>query len=80
MRRLGGSSANEQLTAVVAVVLVPLLLAEGATLLNVRSLLTVHARELSTGKEATLKIAPSGGLGPEEMARLLEARRQPPPR
>jgi hypothetical protein len=43
VRRLGGSAANEHLTAIVAAVLVPLLLAEGATLLNVRSLLTVHA-------------------------------------
>jgi hypothetical protein len=43
VRRFGGSAANEQLTAIVAAVLVPLLLAEGATLLNVRSLLTVHA-------------------------------------
>jgi hypothetical protein len=42
-RFAGGSSANEQLTAIVAALLVPLLLAEGATLLNVRSLLTVHA-------------------------------------
>ena len=45
MRRLfrGGSSANEQLTAVVAAVLLPLLAVEGATLLNVRSMLNVHA-------------------------------------
>jgi len=43
VRRLGGSAGNEQLTAIVAAVLVPLLLAEAATLLNVRSLLTVHA-------------------------------------
>jgi hypothetical protein len=43
MRRLGGSAANEQLTAIVAAVLVPLLLAEGATLLNVGAMLTVHA-------------------------------------
>ena len=43
MRRLGGSPGNGQLTAIVAAVLVPLLLAEAATLLNVRSLLTVHA-------------------------------------
>jgi hypothetical protein len=42
-RRLGGSSGNEQLTAVVATVLLPLLAAEGATLLNVGALLTVHA-------------------------------------
>jgi MFS family permease len=39
----GGSAANEQLTAVVAAVLLPLLAAEGATLLSIRSLLTVHA-------------------------------------
>jgi len=43
VRRFGGSAANEQLTAIAAAVLVPLLLAEGATLLNVRALLTVHA-------------------------------------
>ncbi len=43
MRRFGGSWGNEQLTAIVAALLVPLLLAEAATLLNVRSLLTVHA-------------------------------------
>ena len=43
MRRLGGSAANEQLTAIVAAVLLPLLAAEGATLLNIRALLTVHA-------------------------------------
>jgi hypothetical protein len=43
VRRVGGSSGNEQLTAIVAALLVPLLLAEAATLLNVRSLLTVHA-------------------------------------
>lgn len=39
----GGSAANEQLTAVVAAVLLPLLAAEGATLLNIRGLLNVHA-------------------------------------
>jgi hypothetical protein len=39
----GGSDANEQLTAVVATVLVVGLAVEGATLLNLRSLLTVHA-------------------------------------
>jgi hypothetical protein len=43
VRRFGGSTANDQLTAIVAAVLVPLLLAEGATLLNVGALLTVHA-------------------------------------
>jgi hypothetical protein len=39
----GGSDGNEQLTAIVATLLVVLLAAEGATLLNVGSLLTVHA-------------------------------------
>jgi hypothetical protein len=39
----GGSAANEQLTALAAAVLILLLAAEGATLLNIRSLLTVHA-------------------------------------
>lgn len=45
LRRLlrGGSSANEQLTAVIAAILLPLLAAEGATLLNIRGLLNVHA-------------------------------------
>lgn len=38
-----GSAGNEQLTAMVAAVLVLLLAIEGATLLQVRSLLTVHA-------------------------------------
>jgi hypothetical protein len=39
----GGSSANEQLTAIIGAVLLPLLAAEGATLLDIRGLLTVHA-------------------------------------
>ena len=39
----GRSEGNEQLTAIVATLLVPLLAIEGATLLNLRSLLTVHA-------------------------------------
>ena len=38
----GGSAGNEQLTAVVAAVLVLLLSVEGATLLGIRQLLTVH--------------------------------------
>jgi hypothetical protein len=41
--RSGGSAGNEQLTAVVAALLIVLLLIEGATLLQVGSLLTVHA-------------------------------------
>jgi hypothetical protein len=40
---VGGSAGNEQLTAVVAVILLVLLAVEGATLLQIRSLLTVHA-------------------------------------
>ncbi len=48
MRRLkrllvGGSAGNEQLTAIVAAILLLLLAIEGATLLQLRSLLTVHA-------------------------------------
>jgi hypothetical protein len=39
----GGSAGNEQLTALVAAVLLLLLAVEGATLLNLRALLTVHA-------------------------------------
>jgi hypothetical protein len=39
----GGSNANEQLTAIVATVLVVGLALEGATLLSLGSLLTVHA-------------------------------------
>jgi hypothetical protein len=39
----GGSSGNQQLTTVVAAVLVMLLAIEGATLLKLQSLLTVHA-------------------------------------
>src|SRR3979411_1511980 len=40
---VGGSAGNEQLTAVVATVLLLLLAIEGATLLRLNSLLTVHA-------------------------------------
>ena len=39
----GGSTGNGQLTAVVAAVLLVLLAIEGATLLQIRALLTVHA-------------------------------------
>ena len=39
----GGSDGNEQLTAIVGMLLVIVLAVEGATLLNLRSLLTVHA-------------------------------------
>jgi hypothetical protein len=48
MRRLkrffvGGSDGNEQLTALVAALLLVLLAVEGATLLRINALLTVHA-------------------------------------
>ena len=39
----GGSAGNTQLTAVVAAILLLLLVIEGATLLQLRSLLTVHS-------------------------------------
>ena len=42
-RRAGGSDGNEQLTALLATVLLVLLAIEGATLLDLRALLTVHA-------------------------------------
>ena len=41
--RLGGSAGNEQLTAIVAALLLVLLAVEGATLLNIGPLLSVHA-------------------------------------
>ena len=43
MKRLGGSDGNEQLTAVVATLLIVGLAIEGATVLNLRALMTMHA-------------------------------------
>jgi molecular chaperone DnaK len=43
---------------------------------NVESILQVTARELSTGKEARISLAPSGGLSPEEITAIIERRRQ----
>jgi hypothetical protein len=40
---VGGSAGNEQLTAVVAALLLVLLAVEGATILRIQSLLTIHA-------------------------------------
>src|SRR5436305_4908066 len=40
---VGGSAGNEQLTLTVAALLIVLLAVEGATILQIRSLLTVHA-------------------------------------
>ena len=39
----GGSEGNEQLTAIVATLLLVLVALEGATLLNLQSLMTMHA-------------------------------------
>src|SRR5581483_2848580 len=41
--RMGGRRGNEQLTAAAAILLILLLAVEGATLLNLRALLSVHA-------------------------------------
>jgi hypothetical protein len=43
VKRLGGSDGNEQLTAVAATLLIVGLAVEGATLLNLRALTTMHA-------------------------------------
>ncbi|HZR94553.1 MAG TPA: hypothetical protein VFA56_02595 [Gaiellaceae bacterium] len=40
---MGGRRGNEQLTAAAAILLILLLAVEGATLLNLRALLSVHA-------------------------------------
>ncbi len=42
MKRLGGADGNERLTAATGLVLLVLLAVEGATLLSLRSLLSVH--------------------------------------
>lgn len=42
---------------------------------NVESILEVRARELSTGREARVRIAPSGGLSPDEIQQIIERRR-----
>jgi len=43
---------------------------------DVESILHVRARELSTGKQAKIRIAPSGGLSREEIIAIIERRRQ----
>ena len=40
---VGGSAGNEQLTLALAALLIVLLAVEGATILQIRSLLTIHA-------------------------------------
>jgi molecular chaperone DnaK len=44
-------------------------------LVDADGIVAVSAREVSTGRAATLKIEPSGGLSEDEMNRILEARR-----
>jgi molecular chaperone DnaK len=44
-------------------------------LVDADGIVSVSARELSTGRATTLTIAPSGGLGDEDMDHILEARR-----
>ena len=57
----GGSAGNEQLTAIVATLLLVLLAIEGATLLNLESLLTVHAFVgMLLIPVVTLKVASTG--------------------
>src|SRR6478609_5997854 len=79
VRRLlaGGSTGNRQLTAVVAAVLLLLLAIEGATLLQLHSLLTVHAFVgMLLIPVVALKLASTGWrmaryyLGTEEYVRL----------
>jgi len=43
---------------------------------DVESILQVHARELTTGNEARVVIAPSGGLSQQEIFEIIERRRQ----
>jgi molecular chaperone DnaK len=43
---------------------------------NVESILEVKARELSTGKQTTVRLAPSGGLTHDEIIRIIERRRK----
>jgi len=43
---------------------------------NVESILEVRARELKTGKETRVRLAPSGGLSPEEIQHIIERRRR----
>ncbi|MBI4509910.1 MAG: Hsp70 family protein, partial [Deltaproteobacteria bacterium] len=44
-------------------------------MVDVDGLVRISARELSTGRETALTIAPSGGLGEEELNRIVDSRR-----
>ena len=74
---LGGSAGNQQLTTAAATLLLVLLAIEGATLLQIRSLLTVHAFVgMLLIPVVALKLASAGWrmvryyLGSEEYVRL----------
>jgi len=43
---------------------------------DVESILSVTAREMKTGKEASVKIRPSGGLSQKEIVEIITRRRQ----
>ena len=45
---------------------------------DVESILGVTARELSTGREASVTIRPSGGLSAREIVEIINRRRQDP--
>jgi molecular chaperone DnaK len=49
---------------------------ELAMTINVESILTVTARELRTGKEARVRIKPSGGLSHDEIIEIIKRRRR----
>jgi molecular chaperone DnaK len=44
--------------------------------MNVESILGATARELRTGREASVTIRPSGGLSPREIVEIINRRRQ----
>lgn len=77
----GGSSANEQLTALVAAALVLLLAVEGATLLRIQALLTVHAFVgMLLIPVVALKLAATGWRTVRYYRRAEEYVRRGPPR
>jgi hypothetical protein len=76
----GGSDGNEQLTAIVATLLLVLLAIEGATLLNLQSLMTVHAFVgMLLIPVVTLKIASTGWRAVRYYLRGEEYVRRGPP-
>jgi hypothetical protein len=76
----GGSDGNEQLTAIVATLLLVLLAIEGSTLLNLQSLLTMHAFVgMLLIPVVTLKIATTGWRAMRYYLRGEEYVRRGPP-